>query len=559
MLKRLSPSPRKEPTTGLIVQMVVDELDDNVHRAAAVEVGPDDNYITWDRPLLTKVSENRGGLLPRHGAPAFSVCGASALARMQLQFNAWFSGSPYATRWFQAEFKLRDLQATGQDDDHHETPGASFTTRPRSLSGPLLDPWVVASRDQGAFMDTCPVMQHGFEVLHGRGRVLLTYAAVRFYDAAEGEVTHLVIHAISLQLLDKGMFRRFLAYRGHRITCALDSTYLYRANEIEDQLPVKVDYSKATHSRVESTRQRSGAYDSVDSSTSGRDAATPRQSHRRYTWKSRALADAAFPSVRDGHRPAAAEELLDLMVVPRFIGTKRREPELRPGTPPLRVSSSSSSEEIAADEVDGLVESLKTPAKRNSLSLDDKERVKSDRVSRVKSYVPDSPDYANTRFRLPYLFTRDEGQLLVHLFDFRSMPPEHIVVPISWMDLDQTLITGPPHSTLEPERKLEKRKSLAGFFIKRSPSAPSVPLLALLSPRSTRRKRVSPREEPLVAPGRRRGAVEKWLSEKVKLTVYYVTRPAFCNSVDIETVALDIDDYDNTLKSAELWGSQLVK
>jgi hypothetical protein len=86
-----------------------------------------------------------------------------------------------------------------------------------------------------------------------------------------------------------------------------------------------------------------------------------------------------------------------------------------------------------------------------------------------------------------------------------------------------------------------------------------VPLLGLLSPRVGRRKRVSPREEPTTPPVRRRGVVEKWVCDRVKLSVYYATRPAFCNSVDIEKVALDVEDFDNTLKSADLWGNQLVK
>jgi hypothetical protein len=552
------PSPRKEETTGLVVSLVVDEDQETPHRAAAVEVRPDDTHMTWETRHLGKLPRFKGGLTPRGSQiPAFALSGVTMMSRFQLQFNVWFTGARYTMRWFQAEFSISDLKVPYLNDVRKPTHMHPALTR--QTSGPLPGPeWYTNSLKDPNVRDPLehvPIENHSFEVLHGRGRVTLAYAAVHYYHAIEGEIAHLQVHRIDLELLDPGLFRRFLSYRGHRLTCAVGHDYLYRANVIDDTLPVKFD--SVGMSRVESTRQRSSEPSSYDSSTG--DAPPQPPPHRVYQWKSREMWDAPFPSVRDGHKPSGPEEILDRACIAKTLG----------------VAPPKTAENIVKSQSEG--ELLRRSPRVQSWQ---------------KHYVPDNPDFSNTRFRLPRPFRKTESPLLIHLFDFRTTPPRHRAVAVSWMDLDQDIVrelpdemrTPSPKEREDPEpavavnsrrwsprsafqrrrssRSLrtssslaERRRSVPTKNSVRTSNGSIIPTLSFLTSPRVRKAVMDTKAEEVEeeAQKTRRGVVTKWISPEVRLDVHYATRPRCGTVVDIEKIVLAVTDFDKTLNSAALW------
>ena len=386
------PSPRKEESTGLIVTLVLDEAPDRAHRAAAVEVDPGQTRIEWNQEMLGKLPLKRGGLTPRErrksgGMPAFALSSVPTGARAQLQFNTWFTGSPYASRWFHAEFAIRDLELPYLSDLRMDGGDASDRhVLARQNSGPIEFP---EGSETMEFLDQLERRHHSFHVLGRKGKIALEYTAIRHYHRMDGEVVHLRFYGIVLYLLDPGMFDRFLEYEGHRVTCSIGNLYLYRANDIEDLLPTKVDHEGG---HVESSRQRSGQPGSYDS-TDALESAMPTM--RTYSWKCRPTSAAAFPSVRDGHKPVGPEELFDMRSVATIMG-------------------------------------LKMPKVRRSGSHFER----APPVNGIKRYVPDSPDTTSARYRLPYTFHEGTGPLVVRLYNFRTTPPRYVTVEIPWMALD---------------------------------------------------------------------------------------------------------------------------
>lgn len=578
----LDPSPRKEDSTGLIVRMVLDEYDEDAlgHQATAVEVRTASNASTfeWDTNALGVIPPVKGGLAPRNarrgGLPAFALAGATLGARVQFQFNVWFPGQRYSVRWFQIEFALRDLCIDDAcKSDTYVNASYSGPGGMRRNSGNIGTPWRM---DQEGGDDMESIRRHEFSVavLRNRGRLKITYAGYQHYHATEGVVVHVLIDKITLQLNDASVFKRFLTYRGHRITCSLGNSYLYRANKIRDVLPVKTVPN--TPAYIETSRQRSGAPDSTDSGSANTAPGNVVQSSRRtYTWMARKKSDAAFPSVRDGHKPAGAEELYDLVTIKSAVGLS-----CAPG-------------KDDDDESGSMLKKSASVQARLSASS-----------SYHKTYVADSPDYANTRFRLPYEFTYADGVFRVAFYDFRVVPPNYVKVEIPWMDLDQEIVqTLPPSQRIpgaseeeEQQQKtttprLKKKLSLKGFSrprkksmenrgswrAKKSPkrrpgvitpqlerrrSSPDIPALSLLlSPRLRQQQAAEAARllaEAEEAEARRiaaskTGTIEKWITQDVKLTVRYRARGISSTSVDIEYVSLDILDFDSTLVSPELW------
>lgn len=476
--------------------MVVDELEDDgecVHRAAAVPVGGGQSTITWSRAQLD----------------GFVVTGVTMSARLQLQFNVWFSEARYATRWFQADFRVRDLDPMTLSDAgvplerHRKTGGQGELGN--SLRGILR-------------------MQHAFGVLRGKGRVHLVYAAIRDYNAHAGEIVRLVIDRIALELTDVGMFERFLAYRGHRVTCMAGGLYLYRANRISDSLPTLVDTSGGY---VESSRQRSDHPNSVESVAPGSllSPGVGEAPTRVYTWKSRDPKDAAFPSVRDGHQPAGPEELCDLA----HIKKQRQRPR-----------------------ANSLI--------RRALS-------EAAMAHGPKRYVPDNPDYANTRFRLPRVLRLGQEAMEIEFFDFRSSPPRSVSIQVAWEDLDPDIVNpqppSPPESSDRSRRQKSPRAALARLLGRRasvdmdatavkSTRPEIVPKLRLTRVNSTPALLPLPKDSPTP---RKIGTVTKWIGPDAKADVSYAVRQGDPGSVDVQSISLSVYNYDVTLKSVSFWGA----
>lgn len=516
------PSPRKAVSTGLIVMMVIDE-NDTCHRASAVEMLPTQQRVTWDKAALGTVSPLDGEDVPSRRMPKFAFGDVSSLARIQLQFNVWFHGRAYSNRWFQVEFAINALDA----DPAAAVISTTARPRQRANSGAILGPW----RDDADTGDDHLGGERrkicSFPVLSKRGMIHLTYAAVQYYDASQGEVIHMVVDEITLELLDTEMFARFLAYRGHRLTCAIGKDYLYRANLIEDTLPVKVETSTHSVSYVETKRQRSSASNSVDSADDEDQVGRRKQlSSRRYVWKARSADTAAFPSVRDGHKPAGPEELFDLSVIDSVI--KQQSGSL---IPQRRTSRSC---EALFDTVDGL-----SPP----------------RVQ--KEFVPDNPDFSNTRFRLPYVFEKRNDPLVIRVFDFRTMPPTYLAISVSWMDFDQEIIQehlSIPRRTSVDDQGLQRRQRHQRAMSSATNTTLQTPLIPKLSTLLGLRRRNSTSLTPDNGT-KRAGKVTKWISDNVKLTILYSTRPRNSTSVDIDRIELDVADFDSTLQSTALWGS----
>ena len=591
----LDPSPRKDDSIGLIVRMVLDDGEDDCdgHRAAAVEVKRGENVSTfvWNKKALgvSPLVNGGGGLAPTNvrqgGLPAFALAGASPSARVQFQFNVWFPGSRYSVRWFQMEFALRELEI-GDGSDYNMYNGTHGAARRRN-SGALGSPWRIDGQG-GDNMDSARRHEFSVSILRNRGRLKITYAGYQHYHATDGVVVHVLIDKIALQLNDASVFRRFLTYRGHRITCSLGNFYLYRANKIRDVLPVaEVRTGSVT---VETSRQRSGAPDSAESAGGGPGESVVQSSCRTYTWKARDESDAAFPSVRDGHRPAGPEELYDLMIVKSVIGVACDPGGKGRNAAALRKSSSVQNRLFTTTE--------------------------GDNGRFHKAYIADSPDYSSARFRLPYEFKRADDVLKLSFYDFRVVPPNYVEVAIPWMDLDQEIVQPLPPSQRvaaataavtgdededEDTPALMKMKtlSLKGFVrprrisvdrstarqrqgvagddhlkipvrrpgvitpeLSRRRSSSDIPVLSLLlSPRLRRmqaaeRARLEAEAAAEEAEKRRmakRGRIEKWITPDVKATVWYRPRGSSSTSVDIECISLDVIDFDTTLVSPELW------
>lgn len=481
----MNASPRKGKT-GLYVSMVGDDPDTYSTGCAGIQVDTGDTRMIWSRTMLDAASEI--GCLP-----AFALSRAGPMTRICFKFKVWMAGCRFPMQWFQLELAMCELdvdtfgQCRDVDVDGLRSPGRL----PRMNSSKVESPWRVDGKRDA--MDMSDVRTHIYTtpIMHDRAVFSITYGAFKYYRVDDGEVVHMLIHSISLEMESTAMFDRFVACSGHRVTCEIGDTYLYRANHIVDTYPVE-----SPSPRVEVSRKRSGAKDS-DEPAGG---APVSLSRRVYTWTARS--DSAFPSVRDGRPPLNHEEESDMRVIS-----------------PMQIVHKSGS--------------------RRSI-----------RMQSRTPFVPDDPDYANTHFRLPYTFTSSQGDLRIRMFDFRVSPPVKFVVTIAWMDLDQEVVqTLPPSERAPPDtptdegarrasilklvRRLSITKSIKkGAHVDRPSFVPAVQFTPVASDT---------------------GSVTKWVSRDVKLTVNYRARNAYDNAVDIEQVTLQVLNFEQTLNDETLW------
>lgn len=491
-------SPRKGDTIGLIAALSTDEhvgaVDvEPVKRCHAVSANAGDAEFTWDTEKI------------------FGTMRISTSVTLQISFDVWYPGGEYAVRWFQTTFPARNLPQSEVVD--------RLNRRRHS----------VISRDYELSERTDGLVEYQMDVLHRRATIALSYRAVRYYDAVDGECFQLRVYSIKMRLARPELFQRFLAYQGHRVTMAVNSKYLYRANLITDHLQEWAERANAEHLIVESARARTGQSDSHASDDSGSDEyyySAPVDSTRVYTWCERAGSEAPFPSVRDG-RPEALvqEESQDLAHVDHVLQR------------PLDSAESTESRlTLGAGSYNRGLRSLR----------------------QTRKFVPDTPYYANNHYRLPVQFNKADAKLTVTFFNFRFNPVRFFSVTLDWDELDQRVFQthplGASGATAEPPSRRASLFNLLATGNGRS----SLPLLR----RKRRSVPVTHVIPPLdmgdgqpASPRQNRGSVEQSTDDGIDVTIRYRSRFPDTTSVDITSVELKATDFETSLASFAVWAN----
>lgn len=483
-------SPRKDVDAGLIVTLISEEDGPDfapTHKqpfSSAVVASPGECRFTWATGRF------------------FETLRIASSCSARLSFDVWFPGGSYAVRWFQCRFPVRNLPDPEPVGRRH---------RRNSVVDKRYEPTEGVDALQ----------QYRMQVMGGRAVITLSYRGVRYYDVDYGDSYLLKVCAIELELASSTLFQRFLEYQGHRVTLALGTKYIYRANGITDDMRAWSEAVNEYSHRVEVARARSGHMDSssalsIDDDGDSDDMyySAPAQSTRVYCWRERDERDAPFPSVRDG-RPErlAHEEARDAVEIAPILGTDA-------------VDCGGGDDDD--DESYASYDSPGTSPVRRGAALRGSYNSRVHRLRRARQYVPDTPYYANDRHHLPLQFNRSDKALAVTLFNFRFSPVRCFRLYIAWAELE---LESPPPSP-SPRVKVPSPR----------------PALALLTPRLLRRRQsvtLSPRQQ-------RTGVVTKRL-EYATVIVRYRSRYPDTASVDITSVEFKVMDFEKTLASASTW------